>query len=353
MEGVAVNASGGAIIVLVLAVGACSASGQERDPAAAVTTGATPASPSTSTATATAAAPLPGEPWLAYQDSEFRIRLVRPDGTGDHALDALTTGAEDNPDWSPDGTRLTFVGEGSDGEGSAAGLWVIGADGTGLTKLVDCAAPCQSLDDPAWSPDGSQIMFGRLEPDATRGGRLQSVDLQSRRVTTVLTAKAGEGFAGVRYAPDGKAVVVEWVQATRKDYDAVVGVRLTRVDLTKHPPRTKVLTDPGLFPELPDWSPRGDLIVYAAHPKVGDPGHDLFLIRPDGTGRRRLTSLIAVGGGASHPDFTADGSAVVFLGVDASGSLAFRRVDVARGAVSPALATGQLSGYHPRSRPVP
>ena len=348
--------SGGAIVVLAMTLGACSASGQERDPAAAERSPDSSPSASTATATATATAatpvPAPGEAWLAYQDNEFRIRLVRPDGTGDHALDAVTTGAEDNPDWSPDGTRLTFVGAGDRSDGNA-GLWVIGADGTGLERLVGCADECQYLDDPAWSPDGSQIMYSRMEPGSRTGGTLETVEVATRKVRRVLAAKPGEGFAGVRYAPDGTAVVLEWVHATKDDYDDVSGVTLTSIDLTTSPPRITRLTDPALFAQTADWSPRGDVIVYAAQPKAVDVGDDLFLVRPDGTGGRRLTTLFDAGGGALHPDFTDDGSAVVFLGADSSGSTSFMQVDVATGTVSSALTTGRLSGHHPRTRPVP
>jgi Tol biopolymer transport system component len=346
------------VIALVLGVGACSAGGQEPDPGAVesgTAAGSHSSSKGTARATATAAtttAPLPGEPWLAYQDSDFRIRLVRPDGRGDHALDEVTTGAEDNPDWSPDGSRLTFVGSG-DRSDANAGLWVVGADGAGLAQLVECVAPCQYLDDPAWSPDGSQIMFSRMAPGPRTGGSLQSVDVATRKVRTVLRAKPGEFYSGVRYAPDGKAVVLERVSATKEDYEDVRAVRLTRIDLTRSPPRTTTLTDPTLFAQTPDWSPLGDRIVYAAQPEAGDAGDDLFLSRPDGTGRRRLTFLLAAGGGALHPDFTNDGSGVVFLGAEASGSTSFMRVDVASGTVSPGFTTGRLAGHHPRSRPVP
>lgn len=333
--------------VLLLAVAGCSGEDSAAATSPPVTSG------TTATRSTPAAAPVPavGEEWLAYQDSTFRIQLVRPNGSDEHALDTVSTGPEDNPDWSPDGTRLTFVGSG-DQAGSNAGLWVIGTDGSGLTRVVSCETPCEYLDDPAWSPDGSQIAYSRMQPHGQTGGTLETVEVGTGRTRTLLSAKAGEFFSGVRYAPSGKALVVEWVLATPKDHEDIKGVTLARVDLTKTPPTVKRLTPPAVFAQTPDWSPTGDLIVYAALPKAGSSANDLYLVRPDGGAPRRLTNLVAAGSGALYPDFTEDGSAVVFLGADASGKPRFRVVDLATGAVSPALG-GLVAGVHPRSRPVP
>lgn len=290
--------------------------------------------------------------WLAYQDTSYRIRLVRPDGSEDHALDMTTSGPEDNPDWSPDGKRLTFIGSGNDPDPAAnPSLWVINSDGTGLSRIVRCSDPCQLLDDPAWSPDGSTIMYSRLQPDARTGGRLETVTLNTRATRTILTAQPGSIFSGVRYAPDGKAVVLELVRTTPGNYDEASGVTLARVDLTTARPVLQPLADPALWPETPDWSPQGDLIVYAAHPQVGADDKDLFVIKPDGASPRRLTTLVDRGGEALHPDFTSDGTSVVFAG-SLDGRSNFMSVDAIAAEPTPALAVGSLYGHHPRSQPV-
>jgi Tol biopolymer transport system component len=49
------------------------------------------------------------------------------------------------PAWSPDGSRLAFCGPG--------GIWVIGAEGSGLRKLIPNGV------NPSWSPDGSRIAY--------------------------------------------------------------------------------------------------------------------------------------------------------------------------------------------------
>jgi Tol biopolymer transport system component len=71
------------------------------------------------------------------------------------------------PVWSPDSSRLAFCGPG--------GIWVIGADGSGLRKLIPHG------EKPSWSPDGSRIAYqvrGRLSLGPLRiadadGGNVQ------------------------------------------------------------------------------------------------------------------------------------------------------------------------------------
>ena len=57
-----------------------------------------------------------------------------------------------NPAWSPDGTRIAFD---STRSGNLE-VWVINADGTGLTNVSNHASQDY---EPAWSPDGTQLTF--------------------------------------------------------------------------------------------------------------------------------------------------------------------------------------------------
>ncbi len=61
------------------------------------------------------------------------------------------------PEWSPDGSKIVFYGgRGSTPDETDVTIWVVNADGSGLTQLTS-----GNLIDagPVWSPDGSEIAF--------------------------------------------------------------------------------------------------------------------------------------------------------------------------------------------------
>jgi hypothetical protein len=86
------------------------------------------------------------------------LYTVNVDGSGEHQVTPYEVAVQGPMGyrWSPDGSRITFPT--SDGE-----LWVINTDGSGLARLfVDekVSHVRRSVITPTWSPDGSQLMFG-------------------------------------------------------------------------------------------------------------------------------------------------------------------------------------------------
>ena len=81
-----------------------------------------------------------------------QLRVMNADGSGSRILvDDLEADRIYNLAWSPDGERLAF-GLGSEG------IYVVGADGSGLTLAIPGGAY------PYWSPDGTRIAFADLYP---------------------------------------------------------------------------------------------------------------------------------------------------------------------------------------------
>jgi Tol biopolymer transport system component len=84
------------------------------------------------------------------------IYVINADGSGGQTrLTRMTdTGAyASSPSWSPDGGKIAFE---SDRDGSDSEIYLMNADGSGVTQLTNNNASDGS---PSWSPDGERIAF--------------------------------------------------------------------------------------------------------------------------------------------------------------------------------------------------
>ena len=94
------------------------------------------------------------------------IHRVGIDGTGLERLTPWRLNASD-PDWSPDGQRITFDSGNSGQPGTKGNIYVMRADGSGRTRLTDRAPVrkgkgIKGVNNPVWSPSGTQIMYTRF-----------------------------------------------------------------------------------------------------------------------------------------------------------------------------------------------
>src|SRR5215208_2189800 len=91
-----------------------------------------------------------------------------------------------DPAWSPDGRRIAFTRESGGGDTPArVGINVMNADRTDVRPLTQVGAAPQAHDlGPQWSPDGTRLVFQRVDP-RTRRSAIHVVNADGTGATRV------------------------------------------------------------------------------------------------------------------------------------------------------------------------
>ena len=120
----------------------------------------------------------------------FQIQLVDIDGSNERTL-----AAGSNPSWSPDGRQLTFNAPGLGGVGD---IWVINADGTGLTNITQ--TPWADLR-PDFSPNGQKLAY-----TSTRTGNQEIWVMNSDGTDPVQVTNHPAIDVGADWSPNGQRI---------------------------------------------------------------------------------------------------------------------------------------------------
>ena len=112
--------------------------------------------------------------------------VMNVDGTGLHRVTPWNLHAGDNPDWSPDSTRILFRSN-VDVDDERSQFYTVRPDGTGLTQLTHFPFARRRLFSASFSPDGTQIVFGKA--DANGRGDIWLMNPDGSNPHAVQTAK--------------------------------------------------------------------------------------------------------------------------------------------------------------------
>jgi Tol biopolymer transport system component len=156
--------------------------------------------------------PLGSQVLYERDDDPGALYVMNADGSDQHRLfDPRSAGCvcslNGSARWSPDGKLIAFQLNVAD---HAFHLFVIGADGQGLRQLTDEANDWVE-NDPAWSPDGTRIAFNRWQ---LLGGEV-STDLLAEGFDWVnhsigMVALTGGPVRSVGVDPGPYGAMVEW-----------------------------------------------------------------------------------------------------------------------------------------------
>ncbi len=195
-------------------------------------------------------------------------------------------GIEEQPAWSPDGTRILF--HATDSVLGSPNIWVMNVDGTGLVNLT-AGLPADVTDKrhPAWSPDGTRIAF-----IASRNGqhKVWVMDADGANAAPLL---ADAGFDQTpTWSPDGTRIAFARYDAANpaNGWDVMI------VAAAGGTPARLSLPGDQL---VPAWSPDGRYIAVSGTAVAGQGTPQLYTLLPDGSGLRLRTVNPAWGGGSA------------------------------------------------------
>lgn len=205
------------------------------------------------------------------QPGQLALFVAAADGGDEHAL-LDTKDTDYDPVWAPDNKSIVFTSE----RNGSAELYRVKPDGTGLTQLTKDPA---YDDQAAFSPDSKQLVFV-----STRGGaaNLWTMDLSTLRAKQLTSGRDGDFRPS--WAPDGK-----WIAFSS-----------------------------GRDNPMPFAHGRWERLQLA----------DIYIMRPDGSGLRKLTTG---GNFCGSPKWTSDSSRIITYCMAAAMTLANRMPSPAPG----------------------
>ncbi|MCA9729819.1 MAG: PD40 domain-containing protein, partial [Candidatus Eisenbacteria bacterium] len=137
-----------------------------------------------------------GETFVAVTE-RIPIRVVSVDGGETRILiEAEAEGANLDPEWSPDGSRIAMFSF-----RKSFDLYTVPLDGGSWTRLTTSPSYDTSNHEPAWSPDGTRIAYATVR-NGRRDLRLVSA---TGGTPVVLTDDAAEDWTPT-WSPDGTAI---------------------------------------------------------------------------------------------------------------------------------------------------
>ncbi len=204
---------------------------------------------------------------------------------------SVVTSTEENFDfsvWSPDGTRIAFIGW-RDGE---PGLYLMNEDGTASRLLTDDGVHGRRV---SWSPDGTKIGF---VSDRDGNAEIYTYDVNDGATTRLTNSPDTE--LEPAWSPDGRRLAYSSNRNGNFDVYVMDLEDGGETQLTSHE-ETDV---------LPAWSPDGRRIAFVSY---RDEDFEIYRMNSDGTAQMNLTN--SPNSHEFFPGWSNDGTRIVYTSV--------------------------------------
>jgi Tol biopolymer transport system component len=212
---------------------------------------------------------------------------------------------DDDPVWSPDGTKVAFHRQRIDEMMSR--IMVVNPETGDMREVTHCGPDqgwteehpppsghyCVADFYPAWAPEGNSISFRRIlgpDKDCCRieGIWIIGLDGSDPHQVTNVDPKLPEAFSdwGSAFSPDGKMLVFERVRVADERH----AVFVQPIDSSGSAEDAQQITPWKLnCQDHPEFSPDGKLVLFRCLPKGEEGPSNLYWVHPDGTGLHQLT----------------------------------------------------------------
>ena len=236
--------------------------------------------------------------FTSARDGNYEVYIMNPDGS--EQINLTQHRAQDlSAVWSPTGEKILFISD----RGGKRDLYLMDPDGSGVRRVFKFKAK-EIRGNPTWSPDEKQIAYDQGNFD---------IPMFHTYIATLGGREAEHLVRGINpaWSPDGTEIVCN------------VGSRLTFVDVRTQEQRLLLPKKAMAHQRDPSWSVSGDKLAFAWNNnplppllpggRIPEGWHDtrtIYLINRDGTGLQQLVD--EAGSEAWSPVLSPDGNEVLY-----------------------------------------
>ena len=233
--------------------------------------------------------------FVSERDGNPEIYSCSIDGSNVKRL-TNNTGRDEEPVWSPDGSKIAFVSNRS----KTSHIYVMNADGSNVIQRT-FAEPYDQYN-PTFSPDGTKIAYEMQSDGSTN---IWVVDASSGSPALLFAAPGYD--AQPAWSPDGStiAIVSDWAA-----YDFVYDIYMIYADGSGFTPITGNIFDNHNYIH-PSWSPDGTKLAFNVISRIDTNNYTsrIAIMNADGSNLNEITTAAAYW---SNTSWSADGTWIAY-----------------------------------------